>query len=256
MSNSASPVHPGAVSCRWIGQGGFIVADPAGHTVVIDPYLSETVELARLSPIPVRPEEVKADLVLCTHADTDHTDPGTIPLMSRVRRFAGPTSVVDKYKELGIAEGRTVSINRGEQASPEGIPVRAVYAKHTPDSVGFVIDLAGIRLYITGDSEYDDLLGGAARFAPDVMLICINGRWGNMGIAEAVQVTRLVRPQLVIPMHYGMFAENTADPLEFVRAIEDSGLPVQSAVLEFDRPYLIKKEGAGVVCAPAGAATA
>ena len=46
-----------------------------------------------------------------------------------------------------------------------------------------------------------------------------------MGHEEASQVARALNVRLSIPTHYGMFAENTADPMDFVRAMD--GQPTQ-----------------------------
>ena len=46
-----------------------------------------------------------------------------------------------------------------------------------------------------------------------------------MNLSEAAQVIAELRPRLAVPMHYGMFAENTADPEEFSRACAARGQP-------------------------------
>ena len=102
--------------------------------------------------------------------------------------------------------------------------VHVVAAQHTEDSVGFVFEFAGggsetdsVALYLTGDTEYNDGLAAAvAPYGPEVLLVPINGRWGNMTAAQAAKLCREIAPREVIPMHYGMFAENTADPADFL----------------------------------------
>jgi L-ascorbate metabolism protein UlaG (beta-lactamase superfamily) len=37
-----------------------------------------------------------------------------------------------------------------------------------------------------------------------------------MNVQEAIQLTSQLNPKLAIPMHYGMFAENTEDPSQFI----------------------------------------
>jgi L-ascorbate metabolism protein UlaG (beta-lactamase superfamily) len=39
-----------------------------------------------------------------------------------------------------------------------------------------------------------------------------------MNVEEAARFMAELRPGLAVPMHYGLFAENTADPNEFVIA--------------------------------------
>ena len=71
---------------RWIGQGGFMLKD--GKTeICIDPYLSDVVnrvsKYPRMVEAPFLPEELKSDIVICTHNHMDHVDIDAIPLMKK-----------------------------------------------------------------------------------------------------------------------------------------------------------------------------
>ena len=63
------------------------------------------------------------------------------------------------------------------------------------ETSGTCLRLAGLKFYTTGDSEFDARLLEVAQYAPDVLLVCINGKWGNMTSAEAVELTRQPSPQ-------------------------------------------------------------
>ena len=65
-----------------------------------------------------------------------------------------------------------------------------------------------------------------------MLVACVNGRWGNMDHNEAAKVARQLNVALSIPTHYGMFAENTADPMDFIRAMEGK----KTQLLEMYRP--------------------
>ena len=68
------------------------------------------------------------------------------------------------------------------------------------------------RLYITGDTlHHADLVSDATRDV-DLLCVCINGRWGNMGAVEAATLARDLRAKRVVPMHYGVMVDNDADP--------------------------------------------
>ena len=68
-------------------------------------------------------------------------------------------------------------------------------------------------------------------------MICINGRLGNMNAQEAAEVISSLRPELAIPMHFGLFAGNTADPEPFVEALEKEN--IKTLVAEAGKPYKI-----------------
>ena len=54
----------------------------------------------------------------------------------------------------------------------------------------------------------------------DAAFICINGKLGNMNVEEAVRLTRILRPKLAIPCHYGMFDSNTEDPAKYTGPLD------------------------------------
>ena len=66
----------------WLGQAG-LMFETGGKTVLVDPYLSDSV--AKNMPhntrrVPVQEEflQVKPDIILLTHDHLDHTDPETL----------------------------------------------------------------------------------------------------------------------------------------------------------------------------------
>ena len=82
---------------HWLGQAGFVIAWD-DRRLMIDPYLSDALALKyagtrfphqRMMPPPVTAEQIDClDLVLCTHAHSDHMDPGLLPGLLK-RLFGG-----------------------------------------------------------------------------------------------------------------------------------------------------------------------
>jgi L-ascorbate 6-phosphate lactonase len=62
--------------------------------------------------------------------------------------------------------------------------------------------------------------------------VCINGKLGNMNLQEAARLTAQLQPRQVLPMHWGLFAENTLDPLEFARLVEKEATRSQVLIPE------------------------
>jgi L-ascorbate metabolism protein UlaG (beta-lactamase superfamily) len=67
----------------------------------------------------------------------------------------------------------------------------------------------------------------------DLALLPINGNdparrvAGNLSCSEAAELGRAIGADWVIPCHYDMFAFNTADPADFVKAATQIGQPHQ-----------------------------
>ena len=80
----------GALSIRWIGQGGYLLRD-GDVEICIDPYLSNVVDRVakrgRMVSAPFSPEELKSDVTVCTHDHLDHLDPETVSRMKEDRLF-------------------------------------------------------------------------------------------------------------------------------------------------------------------------
>jgi L-ascorbate 6-phosphate lactonase len=241
-----TPVSPGDVAIFWLGGAGFAFKTAEGKIVFIDPYLSDCLDRfyswkrLSLSPIPFAPNEVKADVVLVTHAHEDHLDPETIPAMAAASQavFAGPTSCVSAMRAWGIPGERIVEINRGESRIIRGIRVSAAFAYHvspagaqTPDAVGYVLNLDRAVIYHTGDTLYHPDLQEVRALQPQVILACINGQYGNMSPEEAARLTHEIEPAVAIPMHWGLVAENTVDPARFVAALGSTGSRARPVVL-------------------------
>ena len=215
-----------AMELEWLGQGGFLI-HCGGASICLDPYLSYSCEESgghtRIAPPPKNPALLDADLFVFSHDHMDHLDEGTLKQVDLTGHlFAGPASCRAHLRALGVPEDRLLSLDRGERLGIGDAELIAVHAEHTEDSIGLVLRAGGQTAYFTADTLYTEALAQGVRdLAPDLMVVCINGRWGNMSAEEAARLAHEVGVRVVIPTHYGMFAENTADPMAFVPLVQD-----------------------------------
>ncbi len=214
----------------WMSQGSFLF-ETEGQRILVDPYMSDFLEtkgLKRMVEYPLAFEELKPDMLVCTHDHLDHLDPETVERIGKMYPecvMTGPVSCCDHFSELGISKERQIKMTRFETFDFKGIKITPVFAKHSdPEAVGIVIETEGKKVYLTGDSEYDDRLFVDEVKNCDLVLICINGRLGNMTLEEALTTVKAIKPKQALPMHYGLFAENTADPAPFVTGCKTSGI--------------------------------
>jgi L-ascorbate 6-phosphate lactonase len=196
-----------AVSLTWLGQSGFFIACDSGPAIAIDPFL--TMWPDRLQRPLLHAEELPADLVLITHTHRDHLDADALPTIAQARsrcRFITPPTGRDKLRELGIDDERIVVLRPFERYEEDGVSISANPARHrpsTPDAQGYVIDIGGHSIVHTGDTELDPSLINALSRFPDVLLVPVNGRGGNMTAEQAAELAAALAPKVVIPMHYG-----------------------------------------------------
>ncbi len=212
----------------WLGQGGYLF-NLGDKVLCIDPYLSNSMyndgKYNRLLPIPIRPKDLKADMIICTHDHIDHLDEATISKtnMNDIL-YGGPDSCQRRFKELGIPEENIISLNRDESYELGSANIRGVFAKHTQDSIGVVIEYGDAKIYLVGDSLYDERLLEVKDLNPNILICCINGRLGNMSYKEAAQLAIGLEVEIAIPSHYGMVAENTEDPNKFFDCLKGTSI--------------------------------
>lgn len=239
-------VPEGNLAVFWLGGAAFVFKTPSQKIFYIDPYLSDSLDhyyswkRLPLSPIFVKPADVVADAILITHAHEDHLDPETLPTLAEKTKavFTGPSMCIEKMNEWKFDPKRLIKMDRGDSRQIAGYKVTAVFAHHEssagaqcPDAVGYVIDFDGIIVYHTGDTLAHPKLMDAKAFAPDLVLPCINGGYGNMNQAEAADLVTAINPSAAIPMHWGLVAENTSNPLEFSAALVARGCQTRPLLL-------------------------
>lgn len=247
----STTVPPDKLAIWWMGQAGYIIKTPQGVTIFIDAYLSGSSN--RMIPPPLQPEEIRCDLYITTHNHLDHTDIEAIKKISygNVKTFIGPKNVAASLRKIGIEEEKIREINVGEDVIIGDIDIRGTFCIPTDDTVldseGYIITTKnGISIYHTGDTGFHDFLFYLSKYPIDIMFVCINGGMGNMGIDEAIKLTRLLRPKVVIPNHYDMFEANTADPALFRTHLMATGAEPVCKILKVCEKYIYARaEGFG-----------
>lgn len=235
---------PGRPAITWLGQAGFWI-DTGTARVLIDPYLSDSLarkyagqvnDHRRMMPLPVRPDALpRPDLVLVTHAHTDHMDPDTLgPLAARFPDipFVVPAALEQIARDRIGARARLVPVDAGDDLSPlPGLHLRVLPAAHERREtdalgrhhfLGYALSASGVTIYHSGDCvPFDGLMPLVRALRPDIALLPVNGRDsarlsagipGNFTLDEAVALAREAGAAFLIPHHFGMFAFNTCDP--------------------------------------------
>jgi L-ascorbate 6-phosphate lactonase len=95
--------------------------------------------------------------------------------------------------------------------------------------LGFVIDGGGVRLYHAGDTiHYAGMEDTLRELGVDVAMLPINGRdpvreasgiVGNLSEREAAWLAGAIGAEVVLPMHYDLFARNRGYPEWLVESV-------------------------------------
>lgn len=224
-------VSRGSVAAWWLGQNGFIFKTTEGTLVSIDLYLSNSatrvckdlpINMQRQVPIFIQPCDLVTDVYACTHSHVDHADPDTISNLRNkdTMQFVGPSYTCSIYNKLGIEDSRIHQLWPQQEIEFKDVKLRGTFALPTDETdlnhMGYLLTFSEkFRIYITGDTDYSELLASVASHSPQVLITCINGNFNNLSHWEAAGLAKLIRPNIAIPCHYDMFADNSIDPKQF-----------------------------------------
>ncbi len=236
-----------------LGQAGYVIRS-CGITVVIDPYLTDSAaasapEFSRLFPPPIEPEDLEADFYLITHDHLDHLDPETISRYPHKEEtcFVGPRLVCKHLLELGIPSEKIHRIDSGESRNLDGLEILGVFTIPTGadviDTTGYHITFPnGRNVYHTSDTIHHPVVLAAAPVSPELMLVPINGKWGNPSPEQASEFTRHVNPGFVFPNHYDLMALNSENPETFKWHCRQAGITDRCVIPARMEAFVWKEE--------------
>jgi L-ascorbate metabolism protein UlaG (beta-lactamase superfamily) len=182
-----------------------------------------------------------ADLILVSHRHLDHWDPWTmrrlpkeVPLVVRPRRIA------DDARQLGFTTVHPLA--PGETIREKGLTITGTRAVHPGGEVGFVVhgENRDETVYFAGDTSFDSKVFAEIgdRFDLDAALLPIGGlRFlgsgsAQMGPAQAVRALELLRPRVVVGIHWGCaprvppLFDMPGTPHDLAGLVEKAGLDV------------------------------
>jgi L-ascorbate metabolism protein UlaG (beta-lactamase superfamily) len=186
----------GEVEITFLGHGSLMFTS-GGTVVQVDPYG----KVADYGALP------KADLVLITHEHQDHLDPAALQTTRKQS-----TQFLASAAAAAQIVGATAMEN-GSRGSVAGIAIEAVPAyniAHERSSGvpyhpkgrgnGYVLTLAGLRIYVAGDTE--DVPEMQRLAGVDLAFLPMNLPY-TMTPEMVAHAARLIGPKILYPYHFG-----------------------------------------------------
>ena len=229
----------------WLGHSTLLV-ELDGLRVLVDPVWGE-----RASPFswlgprrfydPLLPLDAlpRIDAVVVSHDHYDHLDMPTIQAMKAWKTtFIVPLGVGAHLESWGVPEERIVELDWWERTRLGDVEVVATPARHASGRspftrqngtlwAGFALIGPSHRVYYSGDTGLfpglDDI---GARLGPFDLAMIEAGAYGrswpdwHLGPEQAVRASRMVRANVLLPVHWGLFDlafHGWTEPAERVR---------------------------------------
>jgi L-ascorbate metabolism protein UlaG (beta-lactamase superfamily) len=218
------------VQLTWLGHSTFRVTTPGGKTVLIDPWVMNN---------PMCPDSEKnpkhVDVMLCTHGHFDHIG-DAVELGKKHNPIAvGIFELCNWLQSKGVKQ--VAPMNKGGTQQVGDIRVTMVHADHScgimdgdqiiygGEACGFVVEFeTGLRIYHAGDTAvFGDMQIIRELYAPQVALLPCGDHF-VMGPREAAYAANLLRPKLIVPMHFGTFPPLVGRPDHFRKNVEVLGI--------------------------------
>ncbi len=165
---------------KFLGHASFLITSRRGTRIITDPYKAGSFG----GGIGYSEVGEKADLVTISHEHDDHNDTAAIQGKPVVVRGAVERTMKDvKVKGFDVHHDKTQGAERGSNTV-------------------FLLEVDGMRVLHLGDlgHELDDR--HAKAIGPvDVLMVPVGGFF-TIDAQEASQVIKLLRPSIILPMHY------------------------------------------------------
>lgn len=219
-----------AVKLTWYGHSCWHIETPKG-TLLIDPFLSGNPNA------PVTADQVKPDFILVSHGHGDHLG-DSVAIAKRTGAMVLSNFEISNYCQGQGCKAHGLHIG-GSRNFPFG-NLKLTIAHHGssfPDGryagnpAGFLLTIGKVKIYDAADTGlfFDMKLIGEEKI--DVALLPIGDNF-TMGPEDAARAVKLLKPKVVIPMHYNTFDVISQDPKSFASLAKKASPKTKVVVLK------------------------
>ena len=224
----------------WLGHAAFKI-EANGINIYIDPWLENPQS-------PVKWQEIKdAHLVLVTHDHFDHTGQAKEITQQSNAILVANVETARKFGNEGLSPENIANngygLNIGGSFNFEDIKITMTQAYHssaTGVATGYVIRYPNdINIYHAGDTGIFSEMGLIGELYPLTVALLPIGDTFTMDAYQAAYALKLLKPKVVIPMHYATFPIIAKDAHEFSELVPEISPQTKVVILTPGESYTL-----------------
>ena len=179
-----------------------------------------------IDPYNIKDELHDADYIFITHSHYDHySEVDLKKCLKEDTKVIVTTDLLDKVINLGLSENNIISVLPNNIYSLEDLNFRAIpsyninknYHPKSNNWVGYVINYNKVTYYVAGDT---DNTPEAQKVKCNVAFLPIGGTF-TMTAEEAAELANIIKPKIVIPIHYGTIVGTMDDAITFKNLVNE-----------------------------------
>ena len=178
-----------------------------------------------IDPYNLKENNNDADIIFITHSHYDHFSINDINRIKKDNTIIVITEdIYNEVLELGFKENNIIKVLPNNNYTIDNIKFTTIPSYninknfHPKDNnwVGYLIEIDNIKYYIPGDT---DLIDEAKEVTCDILFVPIGGTY-TMDYKEASILTNIIKPKIVIPIHYGSIVGSKIDADRFKELVD------------------------------------
>ena len=179
-----------------------------------------------IDPYNIKDELHDADYIFITHSHYYHySEVDLKKCLKEDTKVIVTTDLLDKVINLGLSENNIISVLPNNIYSLEDLNFRAIpsyninknYHPKSNNWVGYVINYNKVTYYVAGDT---DNTPEAQKVKCNVAFLPIGGTF-TMTAEEAAELANIIKPKIVIPIHYGTIVGTMDDAITFKNLVNE-----------------------------------
>jgi L-ascorbate metabolism protein UlaG (beta-lactamase superfamily) len=215
----------------WLGHGTFQFELPSGEVFLMDPWTDGN------PSYPPEHQITRVDAICITHGHFDHIHDAVPLAMKFSPQVVGIYETCHWLESKGVQNTRPMNKGGSQQIGP--VSIAMTHAVHScgilddgkivygGEAAGYVLTFGdGRKIYFSGDTAaFLDMKLIQELYEPTLAFLPI-GDLFSMGPKQAALACRMLRPQRVVPMHFGTFPLLTGTPEQLTELLKNTGTEV------------------------------